>query len=82
MIYIPSRPPEIQSAEELRRYVEAEFLRISQTFQQQDILQLQVLHVEPQRPRDGMIAFADGTNWNPGAGAGAYERVGGAWSKL
>lgn len=42
----------------------------------------QVLHVAPERPEEGMLVFADGTDWNPGSGAGYYERVGGAWVKL
>lgn len=31
---------------------------------------------------DGMIAYADGTVWNPGAGEGVYARIAGAWVKL
>lgn len=45
-------------------------------------LQFDVLTIEPERPQDGMLAYADGTSWNPGAGAGLYERRGGAWVKL
>jgi len=37
---------------------------------------------EPERPRDGMIAHADGVLWNPGDGAGLYKFEGGSWSKL
>ena len=38
---------------------------------------------EPARRTEGMVAFADGTNWNPTAGgAGLYEYRGGAWNKL
>lgn len=48
-----------------------------------DYFQLSVLHVEPSKPRDGMIAQADGTDWNPGGtGAGIYARISGAWVKL
>lgn len=36
----------------------------------------------PERPRDYMIRFADGTNWNPGAGAGLYFYKGGVWWDL
>ena len=39
-------------------------------------------HSAPKKVTDGMVVFADGTNWNPGSGAGLYERVGGAWNKL
>ena len=41
-----------------------------------------VLHVEPDRRQDGDVVFADGSDWNPGSGAGLYERRGGAWHKL
>lgn len=41
-----------------------------------------VLHAEPSKPRDGDLARADGTDWNPGAGAGLYQYQGVAWVKL
>ena len=31
---------------------------------------------------NGAIVFADGTGWNPGAGAGFYGFHSGAWNKL
>lgn len=31
---------------------------------------------------DGVIAYADGVNWDPGSGIGFYGRVGGGWQKL
>lgn len=40
------------------------------------------LNVAPAKPRAGDIALADGTNWNPGSGAGFYGYYGGAWVKL
>jgi hypothetical protein len=36
----------------------------------------------PNVAEDGMLAYANGTSWNPGGGAGFYGRVGGAWVKL
>lgn len=38
-----------------------------------------VTYVAPSKPRTGLIRFADGTSWNPGAGAGYYQYKGGAW---
>ena len=39
--------------------------------------------VAPAKPREGMVALAWGAPyWNPGAGAGYYGYVGGAWTKL
>ncbi len=40
------------------------------------------LHAEPARPRNGMVVYADGTDWNPGSGEGFYGRENGAWVKL
>lgn len=37
------------------------------------------LHVEPPKPREGAIRYADGTNWNPGSGAGLYRFTSGSW---
>lgn len=41
-----------------------------------------VQHVALTKPRDGLVVFADGTNWNPGAGAGIYAYHSGVWNKL
>lgn len=41
-----------------------------------------VLYAAPAKPRESDIVFADGTTWNPGAGRGLYQYVGGAWAKL
>lgn len=60
----------------------AELLRVSSGTAAPTTLQFEVLHIEPERPQNGMLAYADGTDWNPGAGAGLYERRGGAWAKL
>ena len=64
--------------------VRREFERVSQsTFAAAPVLQLQVLSVEPERPREGMVAYASGApGWNPGAGAGVYVRGSAAWAKL
>jgi hypothetical protein len=40
------------------------------------------LAAEPERFDEGDIVWANGTDWNPGSGAGLYERRGGAWEKL
>ncbi len=36
----------------------------------------------PERVREGLIAAADGVNWNPGAGKGLYLYTAGTWQKL
>ena len=47
-----------------------------------EIVKLTEQTVEPHTPVDGMIVYADGTTWNPGAGEGFYGRQAGAWVKL
>lgn len=41
-----------------------------------------VTHVAPAKPLQNMIRIADGTDWNPGSGAGIYIYVGSSWIPL
>lgn len=82
MPYIPRTPPSIQNTEDLRAWVEGEFLSISQALNDTTLLHLKPVFRDVLKPRDGMLVYADGTHFNPGAGAGVYERRGGAWHKL
>lgn len=41
--------------------------------------QLNVLNSAPFRTRIGMIAYADGTHWNPGSGEGLYVFKSSGW---
>lgn len=80
-MYNPARISDVRSSEELRQYVEQELEKISKEFNETIALDLRTVHQEPKRPRDGMIVSADGSDWNPGAGAGAYEFVNGVWRR-
>lgn len=78
--YIPGVPPR-QMPDTARQYLDLELRRIS------DALNLRQLYAPPlaaapARPSDGVIAYADGTSWNPGAGAGFYGFENGSWVKL
>ncbi len=74
--YFPYRPPEKYSQE----YIENELRRIGAVLDTFGNLQSPVFNAEPDRPRDGMIRYADGTNWDPtGDGEGYYGYWGGAW---
>ncbi|OZI20503.1 hypothetical protein CAL26_23705 [Bordetella genomosp. 9] len=46
---------------------------------QQPFAYLDMQYVAPPKPREGMIALADGTQWNPGKGQGYYGYFGGQW---
>lgn len=75
----PKGPPEFA---DFYRYVESELAAISQTLKDTDALDLRTTSKEPKRPRDGMIVDADGTSWDPGAGAGTYKYQNGLWVKF
>lgn len=46
--------------------------RVRETFEGNEVLQLQELHVEPAKFLHGRFYFADGTDWDPGSGRGVY----------
>jgi hypothetical protein len=82
MPYTPTVPPEFQDVSELRQWLAQELQRIAEELAETTVVELRPIFAAPSKPREGMIVSADGTSWNPGAGAGAYERKGGAWVKL
>lgn len=82
MAYEPSDFPEVEGNEELAHFLWQEFHRISLETAEVDGILLPERNVEPDKPRNGQIVLADGTNWDPGSGAGFYGRSAGAWVKL
>lgn len=67
---------------EIARWAVREFFKISIALQGGKAREIEFLNVAPDKPREGMIRGADGTNWNPGSGKGIYAYYGGAWNKL
>jgi hypothetical protein len=47
-----------------------------------EFLELTELQAPPAKLFTGLTVLADGTNWNPGAGAGVYTYYGGVWNRL
>lgn len=80
--YSPSPVDNFMSLAEVTRFLQAELQRISAGISQAESGYQEVFNVAPVRPREGMLAYADGTNWNPGNGAGLYEHVGGVWRRI
>jgi hypothetical protein len=83
--YTPGRVP--ADAKELARFIQNELERLTDGLESPFTHQLLgVLHAEPSRkPQDSvMVAFADGTDWNPGAGRGLYlhDPLTSTWTKL
>ena len=79
--YAPSPVPD--KAEDIPAYLRQEFNRMSGIINNIADGHFDVSNVAPDRPRTGDIRYADGSNWNPGAGEGVYIYLStGAWSKL
>lgn len=78
--YVAEVPPEEYSpiffVEELRRIEEAlAYLEVPS-------IRLIPHHVDPFRALEGEVRNADGSDWNPGGGAGLYQYLSGSWTKL
>ena len=81
MTYTPESPP-LSVDPELQEYLMRELARIGDSVQRAEVIVLLLTNVAPDKPEEGSIIFADGVNFNPGAGIGIYGRIAGAWVKL
>lgn len=81
MAYFPELPP--GDPARLTEFVRNELTRLALELErQQPLLRLAETNVAPDKPRSGDLRYADGTNWNPGSGAGIYFYDGASWTKL
>lgn len=81
--YVPATITGELSLEALRSYIETELLAVSRFVSDNSVIELRPLYAEPERPRAGMLVYADGTTWDPGAGEGVYVYdLAGTWNKL
>lgn len=81
MGYSPTTPPDLGESE-VQSFSEWLQLELDAVARGMDEMQLPERNTAPAKPRAGMIVLADGTNWNPGSGAGFYGYYGGSWVKL
>jgi hypothetical protein len=81
---MPYRPTNFTGGtqQEFQAWVLYELDRLAKDQSETIALDLRPVHREPDKPREGMIVYADGTDWNPGSGKGSYEYRGAAWFKL
>jgi hypothetical protein len=80
--YIPRNVSEARDVKDLASRLQQELERLQRVI---DVLVEgydPITYVEPERPRDGMRRFADGTNWDPGSATGVYSYHSGTWNKL
>ena len=82
MRYEPTTAP-LSLGSAARAWLSDELRRIANVIGQPGYLQLDPIDVEPQRPSKGMIVWAVGVNWDPGAGQGLYVyNEAGAWDRV
>lgn len=81
MKYTP-KPVPATMQRDAASYLGQELNRLRDVLNEFEVLQFAELNAEPARLADGMLAYADGSNWNPGQGAGLYFRDGAAWESL
>jgi hypothetical protein len=79
--YTPGQPP--SNVNELASFLQTELDNIRYAINTLAVGHLDITYVEPTKPRDGDIRFADGTSFNPtGAGKGFYGYYNAAWHLL
>lgn len=78
VFYNPDNPP--ADVSDLPRYLYQELIKIQAAINLLSAGHLDVVYVAPSKPRQGDIRYADGTEWNPGSGAGLYYYDGSAWT--
>lgn len=80
--YKPASIPSFSTIEELTNFLNIELRRFSEIFNANTENPYDVKHEDYDKHEDGMIIYADGTNFDPGAGKGLYIRNDGTWQKL
>lgn len=80
-LYVPGPPPRGLSVE-AQTYLRSELEKIALAVRQIAAGHIDMTYVAPAKPREGDIRLADGTEWDPGSGAGFYGYYGGSWAKL
>lgn len=85
MSYVPNRPAAVPpQLRMLSEWALAELSALANELEERTRnQQFAVRYTEPDRPRAGMVVYADGTSWDPGSGEGVYVyNLAGVWVKL
>lgn len=81
MKYMPTNVPD--DFKGMPGFIRRELLRLQQLFVSAwDGVRFLARGAAPDKLEDGAVVYADGTNWNPGSGAGLYLYKSSAWSYL
>jgi len=81
--YSPKDPATVTTLDELKDFVSEELGFVAQSFGEgEKVTWLRPSARAPDKPREGMVVYADGANFDPGDGKGTYEYDGAAWRAL
>lgn len=74
--------PTPQDYKQIPEYLQKELARLADVISALRLGYIPKVYAAPDKPRTGMIRYADGTTWNPGSGEGIYFYNGSVWTKL
>ena len=77
VFYAPGPVP--TNSADIPAYLMREFVAIQSAIDLLASGHLDKSYAAPAKPRDGDFRYANGTNWNPGSGAGFYRYNGSTW---
>jgi hypothetical protein len=82
-MYSPTPIP-ADAPRDLRSWLADQLRQIADALARPEVngLRFAQLAAEPDKLTTGDVVWANGSDWNPGSGAGLYEYRGGAWHKL
>lgn len=78
--YAPGEPP--TDPTQLQRFLRDELQVLAAAITALARGHLDKSYKAPDKPRDGDLAYADGTSWNPGGGKGVYIHNGSVWTLI
>lgn len=81
MSYSPNDPPE-GLPPELKTYILRELNLLAEIVNRVELGHLEKTFVDPSKPIEGDLRYADGTSWNPGTGIGLYQFRAAVWVKV
>lgn len=84
MSYSASNIPRFSSLADAEQFLREELAKLAVELRVVEVDEVYhtVLTAAPAKTNVGMVVYADGTAWNPGAGEGLYVRTSGGWVKL
>jgi hypothetical protein len=80
--FVSETPPQTEDARILIEFLLRELQRLGNIVNAGKVGHVKFLDVAPPRVYEGLIAAADGTNWNPGHGEGVYAYYNSRWNPM